>query len=145
MFKHLLVGVAMVALAGCEGAATVNPPTSPDDPARLAAIAAHDQYPTNVQASNELAIGAQILPNRNEIQLINYGNRPLPQSNVWVNGSFVQQVDRIPALGVMSLREDRFYSSAGDRLDKMNVHITQVQIEQGGKLYNVWGPVSQNL
>jgi len=145
MLKHLLVGAALLALAGCEGSATVNNPVPQDDSAHLAAMAAHIPYPSNIQASNDMPIGAQVLPNRQEIQLINYSNQPIPQSYVWVNGTFVQQVEQIPAMGVMTLREDKFYSSSGDRLDKQNVHMNQIQIEQGNRLFNVWGPVTQNL
>jgi hypothetical protein len=142
--KALAAAVVAIALAGCENVQTNNPGMSDD--AHLAAFAANSTYPgATTQPSNDLKLGAQIPPNSNNIQLVNYGDEAVAPSDVWVNGAYVQHVQSIPPHGALNLIKSDFYSKGGDRLDQSGATVSQVQIDINGKLYNVLGPVSTNF
>lgn len=134
MLRQALVLAAAVGLSGC---AAMDRAGGTDT--RYAAIAAKSQIPS--EASDELRATALIDRKDNTIRILNPTDRSIRSAKVWINRNFVTPVDNIPSHGSVTLRRDEFYNSSGMPLTKSDTTASVVQLEEGGKLYNLLGPV----
>jgi hypothetical protein len=144
MFRHMLILLGAAALAapiGCRTEAEVRSPfRGGDDRAALAAHAARTQYPTDVEASDEMRAAALIDRRANTIQILNFSDQPIRDADVWVNGNFVYRVDSIPPNGSTTLSRNQFYDARGQSLANVQTTATRVQIVVEDELYNLLGP-----
>ena len=140
----LLMLAAASTLAGCSASASLKNPFAAaparDERPRLAAFAASSRYP-DTQPSDELRLTALIDREADTVQVINPTDRALRDVNVWVNGSFVNHVDAIPAHGSVTLHRARFYDAGGNTLSSMNTSAFRVELQSEGEFYKVLGPV----
>ena len=158
MLRYATLFLTAAALVGCQSGNN-NPPSNTSNPgentspttnpsaqtpsdmdAERAAYAARAQYPVG-QATDNLHLTA--LVNRaksDEIQVINPNNQTIDNASVWVNGKYVTYVAHIPAHSVVKLSRDQFYDNAGHRLSQVNTPADHIQVETGGRLFNVMGP-----
>jgi len=157
MFRYTILILAAVTVIGCQSGNNA-PPSNTSSPnentapttnpsaagaemnAERAAYAARAQYPIG-QAADSLHLTA--LVNRghsDEIQVINPNDQTLDNASVWVNGKYVTYVAHIPAHSIVKLSRDQFYDNAGHRLSQGNTPAEHIQVETGGRLFNVMGP-----
>lgn len=160
MLRYATLLLATATLIGCQSGNN-NPPSNTSNPnpgenttpttnpsaqspsdmdAERAAYAARAQYPLG-QATDNLHLTA--LVNRaksDEIQVINPNDQTIDNASVWVNGKYVTYLAHIPAHSVVKLSRDQFYDNAGHRLSQVNTPADHVQVETGGRLFNVMGP-----
>jgi hypothetical protein len=144
MLRNLVTLLAVGALAGCQAGASFDPNFSRGNDVnteRLAAYAAQAEYPREAQASDELRAAALIDRDRGTIRILNFGDRPLNDAVVWVNGAFVHRVGSIPPTGSVTIPRASFYDARGNSLAKQQTSANRVQIQWGNELYNLLGPV----
>ena len=143
MLRYGLAVLALMAMAGCESSTKVDPMARSQSvtPAQLAASAARAEYPQNAKASDEMRLVCMIHRENKTIRILNPGEQPMTNVKIWVNGEFVQDVDNIPAHGMVSLRREDFYNRAGLRLTQGNITVDRVELQTEGNLYRIFGPV----
>ena len=135
MLRQILaVGVAL-AMTGCAAFER-----SGVQDTQYAALAASSTMPA-AEPSDELRATALIDREKNTIRVLNPTDRSIRNAKVWINRNFVTPVDNIPSHGSVTLRRDEFYNSSGLPLTKTDTTASIVQLEDGGKLYNLLGPV----
>lgn len=143
VIRVMVLGIG-AAIAGCAspqpGAELSKPPTEGPQTGRLASEAAATRFPQDATASNELKVTAVVDRKAHTISLRNFGDRPLNDVEVWVNGSYVRCVPLLPARGGLVIHFAQFYSPKGVTLDTQQINVTRVQLREGNKLYNAMGP-----
>jgi hypothetical protein len=135
MFKQIFVLVAAFGMTGCAALEKSNMRDT-----QYAAFAASSKIP-GAEASDELRATALIDREEKTIRVLNPTDRSIRNAKVWINRNFVTPVDNIPSHGSVTLRRDEFYNSSGLPLTKSDTTASVVQLEEGGKLYNLLGPV----
>ncbi len=141
MMRYALALASAMALIGCgSSSGPLSQGPSEDQQAQLAAYAATNQYPTNMQASNNLQAAAILNKGGDTITIRNFSEQTLHNAKVWVNGAYVREVDVIPAHGSVVLNRGQFFNSAGRSLSDQNVSVANVQIQSSNQLYNLQGP-----
>ena len=147
LFPALLLGALCAAIgAGCSAGASFDPNfgRSDDNQAertQLAAFAAQQQYPRDINASDNLRAAALIDREKNTIRILNFSDRPLNDAVVWVNGAFVHRVASVPPNGSVTVSRSQFYDATGRSLINQSTSANRVQIQWGEELYNLQGPV----
>ncbi|HEX2971712.1 MAG TPA: hypothetical protein VHP11_05235 [Tepidisphaeraceae bacterium] len=140
MLRYGIALLGLAALVGCES--TMGPTANKGVSSTvLAATAGQAQYPQNVQASSDVSLVALDKRSGNTITLINPTDQPMKDLKVWVNGSFVQPLDTLPAKSMVTLKRGDFYNSTGGTLSQTNATIDRIEVQSGDKLIHVQGPV----
>lgn len=136
--------VSIAALSGCQAGAQFDPQfgrTAAADRTQLAAYAASTEFPRDAEASDDLRAAALIDRRANTVRVLNFSDRPLRDASIWVNGSFVNRVDTIPANGSITIPSADFYDATGRSLSAQATTANVVQLQVGDDLYNLQGPV----
>lgn len=147
MIRHTLTLAVAAALVGCEASARVGGngggSSSPAQATQRAAFAASpdNQYPSDAQASDDLRAAAIVNREAGTIKIYNFTDDPLQNAKVWVNGEYVNQVNRIPANSSTTLNRSQFYNKNGTSLANNKVPVQRVQVQSGDTLSNLQGPV----
>ena len=145
---HLVIALAgslgLLSLAGCSASASLNNPFAgepgADERPRLAAFAASSQYPST-RPSDDLRVTAVVDRDAGTIRLFNPTDRTIRGADVWVNGSFVNRVESIPANGSITLNRARFSDGAGRTLASTDTTASRIELESDGKFHTLLGPV----
>jgi hypothetical protein len=105
-------------------------------------FAATARYPGNAQSSDQVQAAALDDPNDQQFTIYNLSNRPIPQATVWVNGSFVRQVDGIGPKGHVTLAYgDLIQAGPGTSdLKQSNQAVGRVDLQTSAGLFKVEGP-----
>ena len=151
MFRRTIVLAGVIAAAsalpGCSTSASFNPGRlgRSDDPTmrtQLTAFAASEEnrYPQNAEVSDDIRAAALVNRAGGAVRLYNFTNDTISEMKVWVNKAYVTPIRAIAANDKVIIPRAHFYSSQGIPLSQTTAGITQVQIERGGRLYNVLGP-----
>lgn len=134
----------LVTLASCSASASLDNPfgaePGADERPRLAAFAASSQYPST-RPSDELRVTAVVDRDGGTIRLFNPTDHTIRAADIWVNGSFVNRVDSIPANGSITLNRARFYDGAGRTLASTDTTALRIELEADGKFHTLLGPV----
>lgn len=142
--KYLPLIAAAALAVGCSTSAEVENPFNDHSTSetRMAAFAAKAEYPGDAKAQ-DIKATALISQSGDKIQIINASDQSLKDVNVWLDGRFVAKVNSIPASSTISLDRSRFYDDRGTSLSDVKQPISRVEIESGGTLYRLQGPVAQ--
>ena len=139
-------------LAGCGGggrrAAVRSDPSQIDPPAQamtdtqLAAHAGNAEFPSG-RARDDRRIAAIVTRDRKVLKLYNFENTPLPTTNVWVNGAYVQPLRAVPANSKTPIQTNKLFNKQGHRFSERSEEINRVQLETPDGLVNVMGPATE--
>lgn len=159
MIRHGLVLVAALALVGCAAEQGSGPmannsggpnqsqmvASSNQGPsvAELAAFAGAHPYPGHLQPRNDLQAAAIVDPNAKVIRIYNFGTEPIRDANIWVNKAFVRRVNAIAPGSSIALHESSLFNAMGRQFADSGDHVNSVEVEHGGNLSTLWGPVVQ--
>jgi len=144
MYRPIIAVMTAGLLVGCQAGASFDPQSgrqSESDQTQLAAYAASSQYPRDAEPSDDLRAAALINRGDNTIRILNFGDRPLNDAVVWVNGAFVGRAASIPPNGSITLSRTEFYDATGRSLASQATSANRVQIQWADQLYNLQGPV----
>jgi hypothetical protein len=140
IIRYGIALLGLAALVGCESSmgSTANKGVSSTV---LAATAGGAQYPQNMQPSTDVPLVALDKRDGSSITLINPTDQPMTDLKIWVNGSYVQPLDTLPARGMVTLRRGDFYNANGGALSQAKVTVDRIDVQSGNKLIRVQGPV----
>jgi hypothetical protein len=141
MFRQTLLALAVLAIVGCEASTKLDPfANKSTEPAQLAAYAATAKYPTDAQPKDGPKVA--VLDRDDSIRLINFGNEPVRNANIWVDGMFVHRIELLPAMGSVTLNKSVFYDGTGRALNKAQSTPMRVTLQEGdNNLFSTLGPV----
>jgi hypothetical protein len=144
MSRTLLCLLAAIAMAGCgsqnDSARTANgAPTSPE----LAAYAGAHQYPTTMPVSDHSPVAAVVNHANGTIKIYNFDTRPMSDSKVWINQSFVQHINGIAPRSSVILRTTDLYNGLGQSFASLNSPVSLVQVETDNRLMTALGPAAE--
>jgi hypothetical protein len=114
MFRALRYALAMGAAAtlmGCSLGGSFTPQALGShevDSAQLASFAARAEYPSDARPSDGLRVGALVSRDGRTIQLENLSDEPMSGVNVWINRSFVLEVDNLPGHSTKTLHTGNY-------------------------------------
>jgi hypothetical protein len=132
-----IVALLTIVLVGCS--ATLDPMAGDrSEVAQLSSYAATAKYPAEAEARRDMPIA--VLTKGDSLRLINFTDKPVRDSDVWVNGTFVRHVDVIPPMGSVTLKRSEFYDSTGQNLKSAASTATRVTIQSGDAHYATLGP-----
>jgi hypothetical protein len=140
-----VLAAAALAVAGCG-------PSKPKDstgtgaiissPTERAAYAGHAVFPMT-QPINDLAVAAIVSRDKKELRLYNFGKQAIRNVDVWVNGSFVTRIGGIAPQSKVVISTMEIYNGLGHSLASHGEEVSRVQLDDGGRLYNLMGPASE--
>jgi hypothetical protein len=136
MIRQTLAALALATVVGCSNGNMPFTSGHVEEQSQLAAYAATAKYPDS-KPSNDMRAAALINPKDSEIKVVNFGDAPLRNVNVWVNGTFVHNVAIIPAHGAATVARDNFFDGRGDNMSKLNVTASRVELQSGDQLFNL--------
>jgi hypothetical protein len=155
MSRQAVAVILMAVLFGCAGGGRgrsrttsetngdVTPPAQAMSDTQLAAHAGNAKFPTT-QPQDGRRIAAIVSKERSLIKLYNFESSPIRgRINVWVNGSYVQPIQGIPAQSKAVIRTDKLYNGLGNTFASRSEEVTRVQLETPEGLYNVMGPATE--
>lgn len=107
--------------------------------------AATAKYPGNPQTSGPLHAVVLDSPGAKELSVYNISSNALPQSALWVNGSFVHAINSIPPKGHLTIAYNRFLQAGPGTADLSQVDqaVTEVDAQTSGGLYKLEGPTQK--
>jgi hypothetical protein len=110
--------------------------------AQLAAFAAaeQNQFPRDAQASDDFHAAAVVDRDKQSIRIFNYTNEPISNAKLWVNQSYVRQIDTLPANGSTRVSFSELYNNNAQTFIAARAPITSIQLQTGDRLHNVLGP-----
>jgi hypothetical protein len=144
MIRQSLIALALAGLAGCSASTAIKPlgnDTNREATAQLAAYAATARLPENAQFRNDLQVAAVIDRDTGAIHIYNFTDKPLAGGNLWINRTYVQRFNNVPARGEITLPRTRFYDRNGQSLAKVNTPADSVQLQWDNDVYSLLGPV----
>src|SRR5437764_13396065 len=119
MLRHTLAALTLASVVGCSANSSFQPfAHGGEDRAQLAAYAASAHYPTDVKTSHDARIAALINPRNESVKIVNFGDEPMRDVNVWVNNTFVHKVSVIPSHGSVTIDRAEFYDASGQDMKK---------------------------
>jgi hypothetical protein len=154
MSRQAVAVLLMAVLFGCGGGGRgraravagdpdVSPPAQAMSDTQLAAHAGNAKFPT-VAAQDGRRIAAIVNKDRKLIKLYNFESAPVRgRINVWVNGSYVQPIQGIPAQSKAVIRTDKLYNGLGNTFASRSEEVARVQLETPDGLFNVMGPATE--
>jgi hypothetical protein len=110
------------------------------DPER-AAFASTARFPADMRATDDLRATAMI--GRDGIKIANATDREIKDAKVWVDGTYVTQVNSIPPHSVATINRTDLSDRNGN-LPAATNDFKQVQLQTRDNLYNLQGPVYEN-
>jgi hypothetical protein len=111
------------------------------DPERMA-FASTARFPTDMRASDDLRATAMIV-GRDGIKIANATDQEIKDAKLWVDGTYVTQVNSIPAHSVVTVKRTALSDRSGNLPGDLQ-GVTQLQLETHANLYNLQGPVFEN-
>src|SRR5687768_17852340 len=138
----LLTSVAALGIvAGC-GAKT-NEVTGVGREARAAiSQASMARYPGRAMTSPEVQVAAINYEKKHYLELHNLGTTSIPPSTLWVNGTFVTNVNGIPPKSYTTVHHGALLEAgpATNDLRKLEQPVARVEIQTDRGLFTVQGP-----
>ena len=136
------VAVAVVTAAGVAGCGS-NAYDPHAEPAKLSSYATTTKYPSGSATDAAKDISYSVGGN-GVITLTNASKASLGRFDLWINKTFVLQVNDVPALSRKTFAPELIYNNTGENLTTVKSEaMTLVELAQGGKLLTVAGPVKE--
>jgi hypothetical protein len=110
------------------------------DPERMA-FASTARFPSDMRASEDLRATAMI--GRDGIKIANATDQEIKDAKLWVDGTYVTQVNSIPAHSVVTVKRTELSDRSGNLPTDLQ-GVKQLQLETHANLYNLQGPVFEN-
>lgn len=136
---------AMAGLAGCSstgesgGSAAIQEQLAPT---QLAAFSAKAAYPAT-QPTETFASAAIVNKDKGTIKIYNFTEKPVGDSKVWVNRSFVFHIYGIAPQSKVVLNTKDLYDSLGNSFAAQKDDVSTVQLQTDRGFYNVEGPAME--
>lgn len=111
------------------------------DPERMA-FASTARFPTDMRASDDLRATAMIV-GRDGIKIANATDQEIKDAKLWLDGTYVTQVNSIPAHTVVMVKRTALSDRNGNLPADLQ-GVKQLQLETHANLYNLQGPVFEN-
>ena len=140
--RPLLATVAALAIAaGCESKTDKVSGVGPEARQAISA-AAVARYPGNPMVSRDMQLTAVNYPDKNFLEIHNPGNVSVPESTVWVNGTFLTTIPGIPPKGFVTVQHGALLEAgpATSDLRALNQPVAKVEIQTSRGLFSVQGP-----
>jgi len=135
----------VAALAGCSsfggssGSAAINENL---EPTQLAAFSAKAAYP-QTQPSEEFPSAAIVNKDKGTIKIYNFTDKPVGDSKIWVNRSFVYHIFGIAPQSKVVISTKDLYDSLGNTFAAQKDDVSTVQLQTDHGFYNVEGPAME--
>jgi hypothetical protein len=131
--------VALAFAAGCDAEHVGDVQQMPREQITFAATA---RYPGNAQSSDKVQAVALDAPGDHQFTIYNLSDRPIPQATVWVDGSFVRQLDGIGPKSHLTLNYADLIQAGPSTTDlkQSNQAVSQVELQTADGLFKVEGP-----
>jgi len=110
------------------------------DPERMA-FASTARFPSDMRASDDLRATAMI--GRDGIKIANATDQEIKDAKLWIDGTYVTQVNSIPAHSVVTVKRTALSDRSGNLPSDLQ-GVKQLQLETHANLYNLQGPVFEN-
>ena len=110
------------------------------DPER-AAFASTARFPNDMHATDDLRATAMIT--RDGIKIANATDREIKDAKLWIDATYVTQVNSIPAHTVVTIKRTDLADRNGNLPADIN-GVKQLQLQTRDNLYNLQGPVFEN-
>jgi hypothetical protein len=110
------------------------------DPERMA-FASTARFPSDMRASDDLRATAMV--GRDGIKIANATDQEIKDAKLWVDGTYVTQVNSIPAHSVVTVKRTALSDRSGNLPSDLQ-GVKQLQLETHANLYNLQGPVFEN-
>jgi hypothetical protein len=110
------------------------------DPERMA-FASTARFPNDMRASDDLRATAMV--GRDGIKIANATDQEIKDAKLWVDGTYVTQVNSIPAHSVVTVKRSELSDRNGNLPTDMQ-GIKNLQLQTHANLYNLQGPVFEN-
>jgi hypothetical protein len=142
MLRYAAGLLALTSLMGC---ATSELSQVGDQPRAAIKYAALTDYPKAMQASHDLDLGAISDPDAKVLRVYNFTDQTIPASTLWVNETFLSQVEAIPARGHVTVKYSQLLEKGENINDfsKVTVPITKVELQTDRALLAVKGPAAK--
>ena len=111
------------------------------DPERTA-FASTARFPTDMRASDDLRATAMI--GRDGIKIANATDQEIKDAKLWVDGTYVTQVNSIPAHSVVTVTRSALSDRNGNLPPADMQGLKNLQLQTPANLYNLQGPVFEN-
>ena len=105
------------------------------DPER-ASYASTARFPNDMKAVDDTRLSASVDKSNGTIVVRNNTDQAMRDLKVWVNGSYVTQVNEIPSNSSVTLDRYHFSNSDGRMFTDFN-NVSQIQVQAKDTLYNV--------
>jgi hypothetical protein len=147
-FAVTTLAVAALTLIGCaggpkSGSSAPGNGTIISSPTERAAYAGHAQFPQTQPALNDLTVAAIVSRDKKQLKLYNFGKQAIRNVDVWVNGSFVTRIGGIAPQSSVVISTTEIYNGLGHSLASRGEEVSRVQLDDGGRLFNLMGPASE--
>ncbi len=146
MLHKTLAVLAIAGLTGCASdggfAGFGDSRERTEQRAQMAAFAASEenQYPDNVNVSEDLAVAGIVNQKDNTIRIFNFSDQTLRNAKLWINQSFVYRIDNVPANSSTRVPFSGLYNSDGRTFTDVRAPITSIQLQVDDTMYRVQGP-----
>jgi hypothetical protein len=139
MIRQAFAAMALASIVGCSANSGLSNPFARNrqEQAQLAAYAARTPYPGQTQAQEAHRIGALISPKNDRIEVVNFGDQPLHNVNLWVNGSFLYRIDVIPSQSTRSVGPSELYDTNGQTMASLKTTPNRVELQSGDHLWTL--------
>jgi len=103
----------------------------------MASFAAKAQYPADAKPVDSFHGAALLAHDGRTIELSNLSDEPWQNVKVWINGSFVREVDTVPAHVTITLHTSEFYDRDGDDMAHAKATPLRVEVQNGDRLFTL--------
>jgi hypothetical protein len=126
-------------LGGCASQHVADVQALPREQISFAATA---KYPTTEQTSDKVQAVALDAPGDQNVTVYNLTNDPIPPATLWVNGTFVRQIDGITAKGHLTVAYGNLIQAGPSTADlkQSGQAVNKVELQTLDGLFKVQGP-----
>lgn len=139
--------VAVAGLSGCVGSGGrgSSASTSFDEmtPTQIAAWSATSKYPEANGTPRRMDVAVIVNKDQKTIKVYNFTGEAVRNAKLWVNKTFVAQIDGIAPGSKVLVRTDRLYDGVGNAFAKQKLEVSAVQLQTEQGLFDLHGPASE--
>lgn len=138
-FRSVAPALAVCMMAGCAAQQVSEVNQKPREEITFAALA---KYPTTAPSVDKDEIVALDSPDNNMLYVYNLSDKPIPQCSLWVNKTFVRQIDGVPPKGHVAVAYSDLIQAGPGVMDlkQSGQQINQVDLQTPQGLAPALGP-----
>jgi hypothetical protein len=147
-FAAVSVLVSVLAASGCAGGPKSSSSSStdgtniPNTPTELAAYAGNARFPAT-QPTFDQTLAAIVSRDKKQLTIYNFGRQAIRNVDVWVNGSYVKRIGGIAPQSKVAINTSEIFNGLGHTLASRGEELARVQLDEGGRLVTVQGPLAE--